>query len=357
MGQNSKSLESFLQGKNLNHITSLNLSNKDLEAVPSIVFKCKNLVKLNISHNRLSNVPKEIVSLRKLKVLNLSHNRLTQIPAPVCRLPQLKTLDLSYNLLKTLPKQLVSSQIINLIVSNNKLEVIDFSLLVNLERLVVSNNGILSFNPVSPFLYLKYLWVNNNPCTSNGVLTTDLFMFPAIRKTYPKICESIKEVNIIKGDKSLITKNNMNKNKIFISYAHADEKWLDALKIHLKGLQHIVGGFDFWDDKRLRTGDKWNEEIEKALQSAGAAILIISPSFLASDFITNDELPPILEKARKEGTHVFPVIARKSLFTRSKLANFQSVNPPERPLNACSEAEIDDYLCSLMDDIAIKMRL
>lgn len=149
----------------------------------------------------------------------------------------------------------------------------------------------------------------------------------------------------------------MNKNNIFISYAHADEKWLNLIKTNLKGLRHIVGGFDYWDDERIRTGDKWKQEIEKALQTAGTAILIISPNFLASDFIINNELPSILAKAQEEGTHIFPVIARKSLFCRSPLSEFQAVNPPEKPLNACSDAEVDDYLYQLMDDVIIKMRL
>lgn len=357
MNHNSKFLEDFLNGKNLNHITSLNLSGKDLAEIPCLIFQCKNLIKLNISHNRLSFIPKEITKLRKLKVLNLAHNRLTQIPAPVCRLPKLRTLDVSHNFIKTLPRQLGVSPILNFIANNNKFEKIDISLLLRTEKVILSHNSIVSFRPELPLPFLKLLWINDNPCTSDGNLALDLTMFPAIRKTYPQLSCYKKEILPTPSEESTMSKNTMIKNKIFISYAHADETWLNSLKIHLKGLQHIVGGFDYWDDKRLRTGDKWKEEIENALKSAGAAILIVSQNFLASDFIINNELPPILEKARKEGTLIFPIIARKSLFTRSKLSAYQSVNPPEKPLNACTEAEVDDYLCSLMDDIVTKMGL
>lgn len=354
MNKNSKSVDQFFKGRNPNRITSLDLSGEELTAIPSIIFKCRNLKKLNISNNRLSSIPKEIQTLRKLKVLNVSHNMLTQIPAPVCRLLKLRVLDISHNQIKVLPKQLADSHITTLIANNNKIEVVKSSLLIGIERLIISNNNIAVFCPDSPLPNLKYVWITNNPCTSENVLITNRNMFPGVKKSYPCISDN-KTIKQIASEKSNTI--DMNKNKIFISYAHADQKWLDLIRTNLNSLKHIVGGFDYWDDDRIRTGDKWKQEIEKALQSAGAAILIITPNFLASDFISNNELPPILAKAQEEGTHIFPVIARKSLFSRSPLSEFQAVNPPEKPLNACSDAEVDEYLYRLMDDIIIKLGL
>ena len=78
---------------------------------------------------------------------------------------------------------------------------------------------------------------------------------------------------------------------------------------------------------------------------------------MASDFIANDEVPPILERANTQGTKIFPVIVRRSLFTHSPLSSFQSVNPPEKPLRACSDAEVDEYFYNLMEDIIYKLEL
>ena len=352
----NQSIEHYLKDKNLNVITSLNLSNKNLDKIPSLVFDCKNLEKLNISHNKLSSIPKEIQTLKKLKVLNLSYNKLTYIPAPICRLPKLKTLDISHNNIKSFPKQLSSSNIINLIASNNKLDVIDYSLIVNIVKLIVNHNELKNFAPHIKLPLLKYLWIKNNPCTLNEEKDFNITNLPNIRKIYPTTLKSkvvpLQNQDFLEGPSASIMKN-----KIFISYSHDDEKWLKILKVHLKSLQNIVGGFEYWDDKKLRSGDRWKDEIEKSLNSAVAAIIIITPSFLASDFIINNELPPILEKAQKEGTHIFPVLARKSIFTNTKLSVFQSVNPPEKPLNACSEADVDEYLNKLMEDLIDKLEL
>lgn len=349
MNRKNKFLEDFLLGKNLNKITSLNLSGKGLDTIPTAVYMCKNLRKLSISHNNLTGIPKEIAILGNLKVLNVSHNALTFIPAPVCRLPKLQTLDVSHNHIKTLPKQLGSSTISNLIINDNSIEIIDYGLIQKIEKLVINKNKIKSFIPNITLPKLKYLWIKDNPCVHNGDRVSISQSLPSLKNYYPNIIESIKNSDAMKS-------TDVNKN-VFISYAHADKEWLSILKIHLGSLQKYVRGLDYWDDRRLRTGDKWKEEIEKALESASAAILLISPNFLASDFITNDELPPILEKANTRGTQIFPVIVRQSLFKYSPISSFQSVNPPEKPLNACSDAEVDEYFCKLMEDIIDKLRL
>lgn len=123
------------------------------------------------------------------------------------------------------------------------------------------------------------------------------------------------------------------KGKIFISYNRNDLSYLKRLKIHLKPFvkDELI---DVWDDTQIKAGEKWKDEIENALNNCSVAILLISADFMASDFIVDNELPPLLEAAEKEGKTIIPVIVKPCRFTSDKnLSKYQSINDPEYPLS------------------------
>lgn len=122
------------------------------------------------------------------------------------------------------------------------------------------------------------------------------------------------------------------RNKAFISYSHKDREYLEELHEHLAYFEK-QGLIAAWDDRRLAPGVPWEAEIKQALNSARVAILLVSPSFLASDFITSKELPPLVTAARQEGTLLLSVIVRYCLFKQSVLAQFQAINDPSEPLS------------------------
>ncbi len=138
---------------------------------------------------------------------------------------------------------------------------------------------------------------------------------------------------------------------VFISYSHADSEYLERLLVHLKPLERD-GLIDLWVDTRLRPGDRWKKEISAALERAQVAILLISADFLASDFITNDELPPILTAAEQKGTRIIPIILKPCRFARDKnLRHFQAINDPGHSLLCCTPHEQE----SLYDAVAAEV--
>ena len=163
--------------------------------------------------------------------------------------------------------------------------------------------------------------------------------YDKIYTPYKKLAARLREGRNIKGYLNKRTSERIsgnttvqNKLNIFVSYAHADEKWLVKLQQHLKVLSKYYDEIDCWDDTKIRGGDKWREEISAAIGKANVAILLVSTAFLASDFIPNDELPPILRKAEEEGTRVLPLIVSPCDFEDSELGEFQAINSPDRTL-------------------------
>ena len=144
----------------------------------------------------------------------------------------------------------------------------------------------------------------------------------------------------------------VNKQGIFISYSHRDRRWLERLQVHLKPL---IRDLDIvvWDDNQIKAGTKRKEEIKQAINNAKVAVLLISADFMASDFISSNELPRILANAKNNGTSIIPVILSASWFSEDKnLGQYQAANKTSRPLNQLSKAQQEKDLYHISLDIS-----
>ena len=139
--------------------------------------------------------------------------------------------------------------------------------------------------------------------------------------------------------------------QVFISYCHTDSKWEERLEVFLKPLER-AGVVEPWVDTRIQTGERWHDEIKQALASAQVAVLLVSADFLASDFIENEELPPLLAAEQARGLVVMPVIVSPCPFAKTpSLAQFQAVNPKLKPLLQMTKVEREELWMRLTDAI------
>lgn len=138
---------------------------------------------------------------------------------------------------------------------------------------------------------------------------------------------------------------------VFISYNHRDSRWLERLQIHLKPFGRR-GDFVLWDDTKIDTGDRWRSAIRDAIERSAASVLLISADFLASDFITSEELPPLLHKAATAGARIIPIIVQPCrLSNHPELAAFQTLNPPNQPLSKLSDAEAEEVFVKAAEQV------
>jgi len=144
--------------------------------------------------------------------------------------------------------------------------------------------------------------------------------------------------------------------RLFISYSHKDRSTLDRLLVHLKPLER-EGVVDAWNDTRIEAGADWKREVENALEHARAAILLVTADFLASDFIVENELPPLLHSAENRGTTVIPIIVKPCRYTRDKtLRRLQAINDPTRPLLSLDEVDQERILDTVAAAVESAMR-
>ena len=101
----------------------------------------------------------------------------------------------------------------------------------------------------------------------------------------------------------------MSEPSVFISYSHKDEEWKDKLVTHLGVLQQ-QGLLEIWEDRKIEGGDDWLPEIEKAINKAHIAVLMISANFLTSKFILGKEVPEFLKRREKDNLRIMPLIVK-----------------------------------------------
>lgn len=131
--------------------------------------------------------------------------------------------------------------------------------------------------------------------------------------------------------------------QVFISYSHRDSEWLQKLKVMLNPLLR-TNSIPIWDDTQIEPGALWFEEIKKALAASKVAVLLVTPDFLASNFINDHELPHLLQAARKEGLKVIWVHVSYCLYQVTEIGQYQAVHDPSKPLDSLERSELNRVL-------------
>ena len=136
------------------------------------------------------------------------------------------------------------------------------------------------------------------------------------------------------------------RDQLFISYSHVDRQWVERLQTMIRPLVRSHG-LRLWDDSQIQPGDKWREEIETALVAAKVALLLVSSDFLASEFVTNSELPQLLTAAEEEGLRILWVPLRPSLVRVTAIYGYQGLGDPGRPLARMDPVEQEEALVEI----------
>jgi hypothetical protein len=123
--------------------------------------------------------------------------------------------------------------------------------------------------------------------------------------------------------------------EVFVSYSSKDKRFKDSLLKQLKVLAQ-QGVISTWHDGLLVPGKQWDNEIIEHLNSSRVILLLISPEFLTSDYVSRVELKLAAERHQRKEVCVIPVLVRNvnawktHPFGQLKLGDLQDVPAGEK---------------------------
>lgn len=125
---------------------------------------------------------------------------------------------------------------------------------------------------------------------------------------------------------------------VFISYSHFDREHLARLNPHLKLLQ-MRGAIRTWVDQEIRPGDDWESELHDNLRNAQIYVALLSPEYLASNFVNEVELPVVWERAEQNASSVLAVVVRDCMWNMTRFSTYQLMPTDGSPLSSATDVD------------------
>jgi formylglycine-generating enzyme required for sulfatase activity len=125
---------------------------------------------------------------------------------------------------------------------------------------------------------------------------------------------------------------------IFYSYSHRDSDLREELEEHLSTLRRekIV---QEWHDRQIGAGEEWKDQLDRNLNTADIILLLISASFLRSDYCWDVEMKRALERHDRGEAIVIPIILRPCDWLNSDFSRLQALPREGRPVTTWADRD------------------
>lgn len=127
--------------------------------------------------------------------------------------------------------------------------------------------------------------------------------------------------------------------EIFSIYAHQDEKLRGQLESHLAALKR-QGIINLWHDRAITASAEWRQEVDAHINSAQIILILVSPAFLASDYIYGKELERALERHARGEARVIPIILRPVDWHATSFGKLQALPRDGKPVTSWSDRDV-----------------
>lgn len=120
--------------------------------------------------------------------------------------------------------------------------------------------------------------------------------------------------------------------KVFISYSHEDDMYMKDLETHLSTLKR-QGIISSWTDRCIIPGTVFKEEIDSKMDESSIILLLISPSFINSDYCYNIEMKKAIERHGNRDAVVIPIIIRPTYLEDTEFMKLQALPTNAKPIS------------------------
>jgi formylglycine-generating enzyme required for sulfatase activity len=138
--------------------------------------------------------------------------------------------------------------------------------------------------------------------------------------------------------------------KIFLSYAHQDDEYLQALVVQLSSLlkRKLV---EIWHDRQILAGSDWATDISQNLESADIILFLVSPDFINSEYCYGIEMARAIEREQAQTARAIPVIIRHCNWQTTPVDKLQGLPRDGRPVAAWGNKPWDEPLLLVVKEI------
>ena len=137
---------------------------------------------------------------------------------------------------------------------------------------------------------------------------------------------------------------------VFVSYSHDDAEWLNRLQTVLSPALSN-GRVSVWSDSSIHAGMNWRQEISRKLETSRVAVLLVSPNFLSSKFITEVELPYLIRASKERGVTILWILLSACLYRETCLPDLQAAHDIARPLDTFRTPKLNQVLTEIAQKI------
>lgn len=179
-----------------------------------------------------------------------------------------------------------------------------------------------------------------------------------LEKTASGIFEFEKDGSVFRANdfKTIIDFPKLPK-KLFISYSSKNSEFIKRFMIHLEVLKSL-GFIEPWYDRMIEAGSKWDETIKKEIKSADLIIFLLSPEFLATEYIMKTEIPLAIEQQKGEPSKFFFIELKPCGWNRTIIQNYQQSLDPNslrKQVISIGEPENDKEWNTVIDALELKI--